>query len=235
MRQLEKALNQLNISVSGETVSKFEKYMKQVLEWNEKVNVTAITNEEDFVKKHFIDSVLCANFDEIGKADHIIDVGTGAGFPGVPLALIFPEKQFLLIDSLGKRIKILDEMVGKLEIPNVKTLHTRAEDLARNKAYREKFDGCVSRAVANLATLAEYCLPFVKIGGAFLSYKGPEAVEELKSASKAIKLLGGEAGDVRKVALEGFEFDHNIVIVKKIQKTPDQYPRKAGTPAKTPL
>ena len=235
MKQLENAFEQLNISVSSETVSKFEKHMKLVLEWNKKVNLTAITNEDDFIKKHFIDSILCAGFDEIKNADTLIDVGTGAGFPGVPLALVFPDKQFLLIDSLGKRIKILYEILETLGISNVTPIHTRAEDLAHKKEYREKFDICFSRAVANLATLAEYCLPFVNIGGAFISYKGPDAGEELKWAGNAIKLLGGEAEDIRKINIEGFDLDHNIIIVKKKRNTPVKYPRKAGTPTKEPL
>ena len=235
MKQLENAFEQLNISIGSETVFKFEKYMKLILEWNEKVNLTAITDEDDFIKKHFIDSILCVGFDEIKNADTVIDVGTGAGFPGVPLALVFPDKQFLLIDSLGKRIKILYEILETLEISNVTLIHTRAEDLAHKKEYREKFDICFSRAVANLATLAEYCLPFVNIGGAFISYKGPDAGEELKEAGNAIKLLGGEAEDIRKVNIEGFDLDHNIIIVKKKRNTPVKYPRKAGTPTKEPL
>lgn len=235
MKQLENAFEQLNISIGSETVFKFEKYMKLILEWNEKVNLTAITDEDDFIKKHFIDSILCVGFDEIKNADTVIDVGTGAGFPGVPLALVFPDKQFLLIDSLGKRIKILYEILETLEISNVTLIHTRAEDLAHKKEYREKFDICFSRAVANLATLAEYCLPFVNIGGAFISYKGPDAGEELKEAGNAIKLLGGEAEDIRKINIEGFDLDHNIIIVKKKRNTPVKYPRKAGTPTKEPL
>jgi len=235
MNQLENAFEQLNISADSETILKFEKYMKLVLAWNEKVNLTAITDESEFIKKHFIDSVLCAGFDEMKNAKTMIDVGTGAGFPGVPLALIFPDKRFLLIDSLGKRIKILDEILESLGIANVETLHTRAEDLAHNEAYREKFDICVSRAVANLATLSEYCLPFVNIGGTFISYKGPDAGEELQEAKSAIKILGGETESIRNVNVEGFDLSHNMVVIKKKQKTPLKYPRKAGTPTKEPL
>ena len=161
--------------------------------------------------------------------------GKGAGFPGAPLALIFPDKQFLLIDSLKKRIKILGEIIEALEMPNVALLHTRAEDLAHKEEYREKFDICVSRAVANLAVLSEYCLPFVKPGGAFISYKGPGAQEELRKAGIAIKLLGGEAKGIRQVNLEGFDLCHNMIIIKKRRKTPAKYPRKAGAPAKGPL
>jgi 16S rRNA (guanine527-N7)-methyltransferase len=235
MKQLYNAFEQLNIPVSRETVLKFEKYMKMVLEWNEKVNLTAITEESDFIEKHFIDSILCANFDELKNANTVIDVGTGAGFPGVPLALVFPVKHFLLIDSVGKKIKIVSEIVETLGISNVKLLHSRAEDLAHKEEYREKFDICVSRAVANLAVLTEYCLPFVNIGGTFISYKGPDAFKELKEAESAIKILGGQTGSIKKVGFEGFDFDHNMIIIKKKRKTPAKYPRKAGIPTKEPI
>jgi 16S rRNA (guanine527-N7)-methyltransferase len=235
MKQLENAFEQLNISVSNKTVLKFEKYMKLILEWNQKVNLTAITEESDFINKHFIDSILCADFAELKNAKTIIDVGTGAGFPGVPLALVFPEKQFLLIDSVGKKLKVLKEILNNLEISNVELLHTRAEDLAHKEEYREKFDLCVSRAVANLAALTEYCLPFISIGGTFISYKGPGVSEELKESASAIKLLGGDAGEIRKINLEGFGLDHNMIVIKKKRKTPEKYPRKAGMPSKEPI
>ena len=235
MKQLENALEQLQITTTDKTVNKFQKYMELVLAWNEKVNLTAVTEQDEFIKKHFIDSILCADFDELKNANTVIDVGTGAGFPGVPLALIFPDKQFLLIDSLNKRMKILEEILGELGVSNVSVLHTRAENLAHKKEYREKFDMCVSRAVANLSVLTEYCLPFIKRGGFFISYKGPSAIEELKGAGKAIKLLGGEVKDIRKKELEDFDLDHNMIIIKKERQTPNKYPRKAGVPAKEPL
>jgi len=235
VKQLENAFEQLQITITDKIVNKFQKYMELVLAWNEKVNLTAVTERDEFIKKHFIDSILCADFDELKNANTIIDVGTGAGFPGVPLALIFPEKQFLLIDSLNKRMKILEEMLSEIEVSNVSVLHTRAEDLAHKKEYRETFDICVSRAVANLAVLSEYCLPFINLGGFFISYKGPSALEELAQADKAIKLLGGEVKDIVKKELEDFDLDHNMVIIKKERHTPNKYPRKAGIPAKEPL
>ena len=235
MKQLELALEQLNIPTSGDTIFKFNQYMKMVLEWNEKVNLTAVKDEEEFIKKHFVDSVLCADFHEFKNADTVIDVGTGAGFPGVPLALIFPDKQFLLIDSLNKRIKILNEILEVLGISNVVALHTRAEDLAHKKEYRESFDVCVSRAVANLAVLTEYCLPFINIGGFFISYKGSDVGDELKNATNAIKILGGQVKDIRKTTIESFDLNHNMIIIRKNTATPGKYPRKAGFPAKEPL
>ena len=224
MKQLYKAFEQLNIDAGQETILKFREFMGLVLEWNKKVNLTAITDENNFINKHFVDSVLCAGFDEVQAARTIIDVGTGAGFPGVPLALVFPDKEFLLIDSTGKKVKILSEIIRELALSNITTLHARAEELARTEQYREKFDLCVSRAVADLAALSEYCLPFVKPGGYFISYKGPDAEKEFESAAKAIKILGGEACGIRKASLEGFDLDHNMVVISKIIKTPEIYP-----------
>ena len=222
MKQLGKAFEQLQITTTDKTVNKFQKYMELVLEWNEKVNLTAITDEDEFIKKHFVDSILCADFDELKNANTIIDVGTGAGFPGVPLALIFPDKQFLLIDSLNKRMKILDEMIKELGVSNVNVLHTRAEDLAHKKEYREKFDVCVSRAVANLAVLSEYCLPFVNIDGFFISYKGPNVEDEIDGAQRAIKLLGGMVADIRNNPINNLDLDHTMIIIQKKKATPDK-------------
>ncbi|WP_245156625.1 16S rRNA (guanine(527)-N(7))-methyltransferase RsmG [Clostridium aminobutyricum] len=235
MKQLEKALDTLSIPYTEEMIDKFERYMQLVLEWNEKVNLTAITEREEFIKKHFIDSVLCYSFPEMKKAQTVIDVGTGAGFPGIPLALVYPEKKFVLMDSLNKRLKIIDQICSDLDIQNVKTLHGRAEDLGKSKMYREKYDICVSRAVANLATLSEYCLPFIKVGGAFLAYKGNKAEEEIKEAEKAIHLLGGKLMEERQVKLDDFDLDHHIRVISKCKNTPAKFPRKAGTPSKEPL
>jgi len=217
MDQLSKAFERLGIETSGETISKFKKYMDMVLSWNEKVNLTAITEESDFIKKHFIDSVLCACFDELKNAGKIIDVGTGAGLPGVPLALVFPEKQFILIDSTAKKIKILNEIVKTLGLPNITAIHARAEELARMEEHGEKYDLCVSRAVANLSALSGYCLPFVKPGGSFIAYKGPGPDVEVKAAEKAIRALGGELCGVKKVYLEGHDLDHSFIVIKKTE------------------
>ncbi len=235
METLQRAFNELNISYNNKVLDKFQKYMELILEWNEKVNLTAITDKEEFIRKHYIDSLLCYNFPEMKKAEKVIDVGTGGGFPGIPLALVFPEKQFVLMDSLQKRLNIIDDLASKLNILNVVTLHGRAEDMGRNKEHREKYDICVSRAVANLATLSEYCLPFITRGGNFLAYKGTKADEEIKEAHKAIFLLGGSIAREERVTLPGYGLDHNIIVMNKVQNTSAKYPRKAGTPSKEPL
>lgn len=210
-------------------------YRDAVLEWNNKVNLTAITNHDEFVQKHYVDSLICADAEEVKAAELVLDVGTGGGFPGIPLAVMFPEKRFVLLDSLQKRLKIVKQISDELGIDNVEVLHGRAEDLARLAAYREKFDLCVSRAVANLSTLSELCLPFVSVGGTFLSYKGPNAGGEIKAADKAIRLLGGKLNriDIPKSAY--FSLDHTMVYINKEKKTPATYPRKAGTPSKDPI
>ena len=210
-------------------------YMEGILSWNEKVNLTNITDPEEFHVKHILDSVMCLDFPEYVAAGSVIDVGTGGGFPGIPLAVCSPEKFFLLLDSLNKRLKIIGELTEELGINNVKLLHSRAEDAARNKEYREKFDICVSRAVSNLSTLCEYCLPFIKVGGYLLAYKGPEAENELAKASKALKTLGGEAMEIRDTQMEEYGLEHRILVIKKVKPTPKAYPRKAGTPLKEPL
>lgn len=233
MENLKHYLEKLNIPFTDDMIERFSAYMEGVLEWNEKINLTAITDKKEFVEKHFVDSVLCWNFNEYKNADTIIDVGTGAGFPGVPLAILSPDKDFILVDSLKKRLNVIDGLTAESGIENTVTVHGRAEELARNKKYREGFDVCVSRAVANLAVLCEYTLPFIKKGGHLLAYKGPDAQVELERASKAIKVLGGRFKEIKEVDLEGFK--HNIVIIEKVKETPAKYPRKAGTPSKEPI
>jgi len=235
MNQLAIALEQLKIETSTEMLKTFEMYMKGILEWNEKINLTAITDKDEFIRKHYIDSLLCYEFDELQSAGKIIDVGTGAGFPGVPLAIVFPEKKFVLMDSLKKRLNVIDKLCKELGIKNIITLHGRAEDLARDRKHREKYDLCVARAVANITVLAEYTLPFIKVGGSLLAYKGSDFKKELDEGQKAITLMGGELAGERSVAIENLGLDHKIIIINKIKNTPMQYPRKAGTPSKEPL
>ena len=235
MNILKTYLESKNIQSIDGMLRKFGTYMDGVLEWNEMVNLTSITEPTEFVVKHFIDSLICADFPEYGEASKIIDVGTGGGFPGVPLAIVSPEKEFVLMDSLGKRLRIIDELCQRADIQNVTTLHARAEELARNKVHREQYDLCVSRAVASMAVLAEYCLPFIKVGGFLMAYKGPDAEKEAADGENALSLLGGRVVEIRRGGLEEFGLDHRIVVIKKIKSTPSKFPRKAGTPTKEPL
>lgn len=235
MTDLRNALKELGLSADEEQALKFEKYMTGILEWNEKVNLTRITERDEFIVKHFLDSLVCVGYEEYRTAKKIIDIGTGAGFPGVPLAIASPEKEFVLMDSLNKRLKIIDELCADAKIENVTTVHARAEELARNKQHREKYDLCVSRAVANMAVLAEYCLPFIRVGGCLMAYKGPEAYDEAEKAGKALKLLGGEISEIRDAELEKYDISHKIIVIKKIKNTVSKYPRKAGIPTKEPL
>ena len=235
MQKLISALEKLNISYTETMISQFRQYMEETLIWNEKINLTAITEREDFIIKHFIDSVLAADAQEVKEAENIIDVGTGAGFPGVPLAILFPQKQFVLMDSVNKRLKVIDDICAKTKIRNVTTVHSRAEELAQSKQHREKYDLCVSRAVANMATLSEYCLPFIRLGGYFLAYKGPDYEEELTKARTAIQVLGGRVESVRERALSDLGLHHKIIYIRKERQTPAKYPRKAGIPSKEPL
>ena len=235
MKLLREALEDLGLACDEGTLHQFKRYMELVLEWNERVNLTSITDPDEFIIKHYIDSAAIGNFPQMKEAQSVIDVGTGAGFPGIPLAILFPEKEFLLMDSLNKRIKIIEELASEIGLTNVAFRHGRAEELARDKAFRERFDLCVSRAVANLAVLSEYCLPFVKPGGWFAAYKAGAAEEELKGSLQAAELLGGRLEDSKRLNIRGYDLDHRIILVKKIKKTPSKYPRKAGTPAKEPL
>lgn len=235
MERIRKALAELNTECTDEMLEQFRIYMEGVLEWNEKLNLTAITDRDEFIEKHFIDSLMAVDSDEVRNAKSVIDVGTGAGFPGIPLAIVFPEKKFVLMDSLNKRLKVIDDLCDRAGIMNVVTAHGRAEELSRNKDHREKYDLCIARAVANMSTLSEYCLPFIGMGGYFLAYKGPDCEAELNEAKNAIKILGGKIDDVREAEISDFGLAHKIVYVKKVKETPAKYPRKAGTPSKEPL
>ena len=223
------------IQLTEEQKSKLDKYMEGILSWNEKVNLTNITDPDEFRVKHTLDSLVCLDFPEYVEAKSVIDVGTGGGFPGIPLAVCSPEKEFLLLDSLNKRLKIIGSLTEELGIKNVSLLHSRAEDACGRKEYRENFDVCVSRAVSNLSTLSEYCLPFIRRGGYLLAYKGPECERELNDASRALKILGGEAVDIRDTEMKEYGLEHKILVIRKVKNTPKAYPRKAGTPLRNPL
>lgn len=229
------AANDVNLELTETQYEQFIKYMRLVQEWNEKINLTAITEDEEFIKKHFIDCMKAFKSDAIRNAKTIIDVGTGAGFPGMPIAILHPNAKITLLDSLNKRINFLNVVVRELGLKNVTTIHSRAEDGARNPELREKFDVATSRAVANMAVLSEFCMPYVKKGGHFVALKGPSIDEELENGSNAIKILGGELKGIIEVSIEETDLKHNIVEVKKIKECPKAYPRKAGTVNKKPL
>lgn len=232
-REFEKYLAKMNISLLKEQYEQFYAYMELLIEWNEKMNLTAITDPKEIILKHFVDSLTIAKYVEEGKS--IIDMGTGAGFPGIPIKLYRKDVKVVLADSLNKRIKFLDEVIDKLKLENVETIHCRAEELGKNKQYREKFDYATSRAVANLSTLSEYLMPFVKLNGKCIFMKTIEVEEELEKAKKAIKTLGGKIEKVDKFEIPESDLGRSIIIVKKEKITPSKFPRKPGTPAKEPL
>lgn len=235
MKQLESALSQLGITYDRNMIEKYSVYMDGILKWNKMVNITAITEKPAFIEKHYIDSLLCAAYPQFKEAQSVIDVGTGGGFPGIPLAIVAPDKKFVLMDSLNKRIRIIKELCDEIGINNVEAIHGRAEEMAKNKIYRQNFDLCVSRAVANLSVLSEYCIPFLKKGGWFLAYKGSEVEEEIKESKKAIHILGGKIRKTEQPTVKNFAFDHKLIFIEKINDTPTKFPRKAGTPSKEPL
>lgn len=235
MEKLIEALKIFGIEPEEHVVSSFELYMNRVLEWNEKVNLTAIRHRDEFIEKHFIDSLCCVGDQRWRKAKTAVNVGTGAGFPGLPLAIVSPDKSFVLIDALNKRVRILNEIIQELGLSNVRAVHGRAEELARQKEYRERFDVCVSRAVSRLSVLSEYCLPFVKKGGALIAYKGPDAEKEIGEAGRALGILGGKLEEVAETHMENYGVHHKILYIVKKAATPPQYPRKAGTPERNPL
>ena len=233
----------LNIKLNDLQIEQLYKFYEMLVEKNKVMNLTAITEEHDVVVKHFIDSMSIFNLKIDGKVvdynffdnKSMIDVGTGAGFPGLVLKIVFPELKIVLSDSLNKRLKFLDEVINTLNLKGINLVHGRAEDLAHNDIYREKFDFSTSRAVANLSTLSEYDLPFVKKNGYFISYKSGKIDEELKLAAKAIRILGGEIDGINSFKLTDDVTDRSIIVIKKVSKTPKNYPRKAGVPSKDPL
>ncbi len=229
-----KGLSDLNLTLTIEQEKQFLLYYEMMIEKNKVMNLTAITEFEDVIEKHFLDSLSLASFVNL---DHqsVIDIGTGAGFPGIPLKIAFPDLHITLMDSLNKRILFLQDVIEALHLEGISAVHARAEDLGHKAEYREQFDLCVSRAVANLSTLCEYSLPFVKVGGMFVSYKSGEIEAEAKEAEKAIKLLGGERKETIHFQLNHTEIARSFVLVEKKKQTPKTYPRKAGTPSKSPL
>lgn len=226
---------EMNIEITDSQIDQFIKYKDILLEWNQKMNLTAITEEKEVMIKHFLDSLSCIQTKYLKDEGKMIDVGTGAGFPGIPLKIALPNIELTLLDSLKKRIGFLEEVCAELNLNKVEFVHGRAEDFGQNKDYREKYEYVVSRAVAALNTLVEYCLPFVKVGGYFICQKGPQLIEEIPEAKKAIQVLGGEIVDQIPVDLPFSDRTHHILVIKKIKQTPIKYPRKAGKPSKEPI
>lgn len=231
----EKKLEELGITLSDEQKQQFDSFYELLIEWNKVMNLTGITEYEEVNEKHFVDSLSIIKAIDLNDVDNLIDIGTGAGFPGIPLKIAFPHLKVVLLDSLNKRIKFLNTVIEELGLENIETIHGRAEDFAKQTEYREKFDVCVSRAVANLSTLSEYCMPYIHAGGMFIPYKSGEIEEEVAGAKKAVHVLGGKIEEVVKFQLPGTEIGRSFVKIKKYQNTPKKYPRKAGLPAKEPI
>lgn len=233
-----KGLENLNIEISDDQISQFLTYYENLVEWNKVMNLTTVTEYEDVIHRHFLDSlslVKAVPVKELKSIHSVIDVGTGAGFPGIPLAIAFPHLQITLMDSLQKRINFLNDTCEKCHLTNVTAIHSRAEELGRDKKQREHYDLVVSRAVANLAVLTEYCMPFSRKNGLFAAYKSGNINEELHESAKAIRLLGGDTPEVTRFTLEGTDSGRTIILIRKKFNTSSKYPRKAGTPSKNPL
>lgn len=228
-------LEKLNIFLSKEKLNNFLSFYDMLIERNKVMNLTSITDFDEVVEKHFLDSLSIVREVELDHCKKILDLGTGAGFPGIPIKMAFPELDIVLMDSLNKRVLFLKDVISELNLSNIIAVHGRAEEMARKPEYREQFDLCVSRAVANLCSLSEYCIPFVKTDGLFISYKSGEIDDEVNMAKKAVHLLGGEIQQVDKFILAGTDLSRSFVKIKKKKKTPKTYPRKPGTPSKEPI
>ena len=226
-------LKELSIKLNEEQIQKFYTYMNLLMEWNEKINLTAITKPEEIILKHFVDCLTISKYIETNSK--LIDVGTGAGFPGIPLKIYRSDLKVTLVDSLNKRLNFLNEVINSLKLENIETIHARAEELGRNKGYREKFDIATSRAVANLSTLSEYLLPFIKVGGKCICMKGADIDGELNNAKKAIEVLGGKVVGKEVFNLPQSDLGRSIIVIEKTKNTPGKFPRKPGTPAKEPI
>lgn len=224
---------EINMVFVEEQLQKFYQYMNLLIEWNEKINLTAIVEPKEIILKHFIDSLTIIKHIEQNKT--VIDIGTGAGFPGIPIKIMREDIDVVLLDSLNKRINFLNEVIKELKLKNINTVHARIEEYAKNKQFREKYDIATSRAVANLTTLSEYMLPMIAVKGMAICMKGPEVNEEISKSKNSIKLLGGEISKMEEFTLPKSDNKRNLILVKKIKQTPSKYPRKPGIPSKEPL
>lgn len=232
---LRKECEKRKIILSEKQEKQFCDYYELLTEWNKVMNLTAITEYSEVVMKHFVDSLSIIEMIDMNSVKKVIDIGTGAGFPGIPLKIVFPHIEMTLLDSLKKRIGFLDTVIEQLELKNIEAIHGRAEEYARKDGYRESYDLCVSRAVANMSTLSEYCLPYVKKGGYFIPYKSGKIDNELEESRKALFLLGGKLKNVYKFNLSDTDLSRSLIMIEKTSSTSKKYPRKAGLPAKEPL
>jgi len=232
---LKAALNKLSIEYDDKAIEKVDIFYEMLIEKNKVMNLTSITDHDDFITKHIIDSLLPACHISFNDRQAVIDVGTGAGFPGIPLKIFFPDLNITLLDSLNKRLLFLNDVIKELDLYDIKTVHGRAEDIAKNPKYREKYDTGVSRAVAGMSSLSELCIPFIKKDAKFVFYKSKDSDNEINESVKAVEIMGGKIQDIFNVDLYGTNIVRKIVVVKKIKNTPNKYPRKAGTPLRDPL
>lgn len=232
---IKEKIQELGLSVDERQAEQFDLYYQILIQWNSFMNLTAITDFEEVVRKHFVDSLSIIQVINPKDVDNLIDIGTGAGFPGIPLKIMYPHLKVTLLDSLKKRIDFLQEVVGQLKLEGIEAIHGRAEDYAKKGKKREQYDLCVSRAVANLSTLSEYCLPYVKIGGAFIPYKSGEVEKELEKAKSAVFLLGGKTEASKTFKLPGTDIGRSLLYIRKVNGCPVKYPRRSGMPAKEPL
>lgn len=228
------------LSHNGNTLTElqeqqFIRYYEMLIEKNKVMNLTAITEFDGVVLKHYMDSLSIGTVMDMDKITSMIDIGTGAGFPGIPIKIVYPHIKVTLMDSLNKRIKFLQEVINELELEGIDAIHSRAEDLAKREDYREQFDLCVSRAVANLSSLSEYCIPFLKKGGSFVSYKAGNSEDEINMAQKAIQILGGKIERTEEFFLPESDIARTLVVIEKVKETPKKYPRKAGLPTAEPI
>lgn len=221
-----------NINIPKDTYKSFFEYMNGIIEWNEKINVTAITEPKMFIVKHFIDSLTVSRYLE--NKNKLLDIGTGAGFPGIPLKIANPSKKITLIDSVNKKLNVIRDVADKIKLKDIEIIHTRAEDLANRKEHRERYDVVVTRAVSNMPTILEYMLPFVKLNGIAICMKGPNIEEDINNCKEALRILGGKIEKIEKIKIDN-ELERNIIIIRKEQKTPNKYPRSGGKPLREPI
>ena len=235
MNSFQEDCRKLNIELNDYQLEQFQRYYELLIEWNSFINLTSITDYQEVLKKHFLDSLSLVKVLEKKPVGKILDIGTGAGFPGIPIKIVFPNCFMTLVDSVNKKIGFIQEVVQELDLHNIEAIHGRVEDLGHDVFQREQYDLVVSRAVASLPVLVEYCLPFVKVGGVFLSYKSVKVDEELSAGKKAIQILGGRLERDVRFQLPGTEIERAFLFIKKEKPCPKKYPRKAGTPTRTPI